>query len=41
MAAAVKGAKLARIPNAGHIANIENPEAFNAALTGFMDALPA
>jgi pimeloyl-ACP methyl ester carboxylesterase len=41
MAAAVKGAKLARIPNAGHIANVENPEAFNAALTGFMDVLPA
>jgi pimeloyl-ACP methyl ester carboxylesterase len=40
MAAAVKGAKLVKIPNAGHIANIESAEAFNAALSAFMDALP-
>jgi pimeloyl-ACP methyl ester carboxylesterase len=40
IAAAVKGAKLVEIPNAGHISNIENPEAFDAALRGFLDALP-
>lgn len=41
MAAAVKGAKLVRIPRAGHLANLENPEAFNAALGEFVDGLPA
>jgi pimeloyl-ACP methyl ester carboxylesterase len=41
MAAAVKGAKLVKIPGAGHLANIENPDAFNAALTAFVDGLPA
>jgi 3-oxoadipate enol-lactonase len=41
MAAAVKGAKLVKVPRAGHLANVENAEAFNAALSGFVDALPA
>jgi pimeloyl-ACP methyl ester carboxylesterase len=41
MAKAVKGAKLVKVPGAGHLANIENPEAFNAALTAFVDGLPA
>jgi pimeloyl-ACP methyl ester carboxylesterase len=41
MASAVKGAKLVKIPKAGHLPNLENPDAFNAALTAFMDALPA
>jgi 3-oxoadipate enol-lactonase len=41
MAAAVKGAKLVKVPGAGHLSNIENPEAFNAALSEFVDALPA
>lgn len=41
MAAAVKGARLVKIPGAGHLANIENPDAFNAALTSFVDGLPA
>jgi pimeloyl-ACP methyl ester carboxylesterase len=41
MAKAVKGAKLVKVPNAGHLANIENPEPFNAALLAFVDALPA
>jgi 3-oxoadipate enol-lactonase len=41
MAAAVKGAKLVRIPNAGHLANVENPDAFNQALSGFFATLPA
>jgi pimeloyl-ACP methyl ester carboxylesterase len=37
MAAKIPGAKKAVIPNAGHAANIDNPEAFNAALTGFLE----
>ena len=41
MAKAVKRAKLVKVPNAGHLSNIENPEAFNKALVEFCDALPA
>jgi pimeloyl-ACP methyl ester carboxylesterase len=41
MAKAVKGAKLVKIPHAGHLSNIESPDAFNAALSAFVDALPA
>jgi pimeloyl-ACP methyl ester carboxylesterase len=41
MAKAVKGAKLVKVPEAGHLANLENPERFNAALGEFVDALPA
>jgi pimeloyl-ACP methyl ester carboxylesterase len=41
MAAAVKGARLVRIPRAGHLSNLEAPAAFDAALTEFVDALPA
>ncbi len=41
MAAAVKGAKLVRIPRAGHLSNIENPEAFTKALAEFAGGLPA
>jgi pimeloyl-ACP methyl ester carboxylesterase len=37
MAAKIPGAKKAVIPNAGHAANIDNPEAFNAALIGFLE----
>ena len=40
MAAAVKGAKLATIPNAGHLPAIENGEAFTRALSDFLAALP-
>ena len=36
MAAKIPGAKKAVIPAAGHAANIDNPRAFNAALTGFL-----
>jgi len=36
MAAKIPGAKKAIIPNAGHAANIDNPQAFNAALVGFL-----
>ena len=32
---------ITKVPGAGHLANIENPEAFNAALTAFVDGLPA
>jgi pimeloyl-ACP methyl ester carboxylesterase len=31
MAEAVKGAKLVIIPGAGHLSNLEQPEAFNSA----------
>ncbi len=41
LAAGVKGAKLVRIPRAGHLPNVENPGAFGAALLGFLGQLPA
>ena len=41
MAKAVKGAKLVRIPRAGHLPCIENPEPFTKALADFFGALPA
>lgn len=37
----IPGAGLALIPQAGHFAMLENPEVFNAALTDFVNALPA
>ncbi|HXF82542.1 MAG TPA: alpha/beta fold hydrolase [bacterium] len=40
MAAAIPGAQLVIIPGAGHVANIEQPDAFNQALTGFLRDLP-
>lgn len=40
MAAAIAGAELAVIPQAGHLSPRENPAAFNAALRGFLDRLP-
>jgi 3-oxoadipate enol-lactonase len=39
MASAIPGAKLVIIPGAGHLANLEQPDAFNAALNGFLAAL--
>jgi pimeloyl-ACP methyl ester carboxylesterase len=36
MAAKIPGAKKAVIANAGHAANIDQPEAFNAAILGFL-----
>ncbi|HEX5380510.1 MAG TPA: alpha/beta fold hydrolase [Phenylobacterium sp.] len=36
MAAKIPGAKLVTIPNAGHASNIDQPEAFNAAVLGFL-----
>ena len=41
MAEAIPGAELVTIPNAGHSPQFENPEAWIAALTGFLSALPA
>lgn len=36
LAAGIAGAQLVRIPGAGHLASLEAPQAFNAALAGFM-----
>jgi pimeloyl-ACP methyl ester carboxylesterase len=41
MQAGVKGARLAVIPGAGHLPNIEAPEAFNQALSSFFAAATA
>lgn len=35
----IPGSELAIIPDAAHMSNLENPEAFNAKLFGFLDAL--
>lgn len=32
----IAGAQLVQVPRAGHLSNLENPEAFNAALDGFL-----
>ncbi|HZJ55929.1 MAG TPA: alpha/beta fold hydrolase [Myxococcaceae bacterium] len=37
----VPGAELVEIPSAGHLANLEQPEAFNAALGRFLDRVRA
>ena len=39
MAARVAGARYACLPKAGHLANVEQPAAFNATLDEFLDAL--
>ncbi len=39
IASAVPGAQLVVVPGAGHLANLEQPEAFNDALKGFLSAL--
>ena len=39
MASAISGATLVIIPDAGHLANLEQPEAFNTALTAFLSTL--
>ncbi len=36
---AIKQAKLGLIPNAGHLSNMENPQAFNKELSNFLDSL--
>ena len=35
LAGKIRGARLVVLPNAGHVSNLEAPEAFNAALSGF------
>jgi 3-oxoadipate enol-lactonase len=37
----VKGARIVRVPGAGHLPNLENPGAYDAALMAFCAALPA
>jgi pimeloyl-ACP methyl ester carboxylesterase len=39
MRAQIRGARLVVIPRAGHLSNLEAPEAFSAALGGFLEAL--
>ncbi len=39
MAEAIPGSRFEMIPRAGHLANLENPAAFNAALEGFLASL--
>jgi 3-oxoadipate enol-lactonase len=39
IAGAIRGARLVIIPGAGHLANLEQPEAFNAELSAFLAAL--
>lgn len=41
MAAKIPGCEKAVIQDAGHAANIDQPEAFNKAIVGFLDRLPA
>jgi pimeloyl-ACP methyl ester carboxylesterase len=41
LVAGIRGATLARIAGAGHLPNIEQPGAFNAALTSFVGSLKA
>ena len=36
MAAAIRGARLELVPRAGHLANLEQPDALNAALASFL-----
>jgi len=36
VADAISGARFVTIPNSGHLSNLENPEAFNAALLSFL-----
>jgi pimeloyl-ACP methyl ester carboxylesterase len=41
MAQTIRGARLVRIPGAGHLPNLENPQAFTAALSSFFSSLRA
>jgi len=40
LAAGIGGSRLAVIPGAGHLANLENPPAYEEALRGFLGSLP-
>ena len=35
----IAGSRLVIVPGAGHLSNLENPKAFNAALTKFLKSL--
>lgn len=37
----IQGSQLVTIPNSAHFSNLENPSAFNAALTSFLSTLPS
>jgi len=39
--ARIPGAKKALIPNAGHASNMDQPQAFNAAVLDLLEGLPA
>jgi 3-oxoadipate enol-lactonase len=39
MHAGIRGSTIVRIPRAGHMSNMENPQAFNAAVSGFLAAI--
>ena len=39
MAEAIPGARLEIIPQAGHLSNLENPDAFNQTLRSFLNQL--
>ena len=39
LAAGIRGAKLVVLPGAGHLSNLETPDAFNAAVLEFLDGL--
>ncbi|MFA5786571.1 MAG: alpha/beta fold hydrolase [Actinomycetota bacterium] len=39
MAAAIPKSQLVRVPESGHLANLENPEIFNSSLASFLDRL--
>jgi pimeloyl-ACP methyl ester carboxylesterase len=36
----IRGSRLAVIPAAGHVSNVEGPDEFNAQLRAFLGALP-
>jgi pimeloyl-ACP methyl ester carboxylesterase len=38
LSAQIRGSKLVHIPGAGHLSNVENPDAFNAAVRAFLGA---
>jgi pimeloyl-ACP methyl ester carboxylesterase len=40
LAGKVKGARHVSVPNAAHIANIQNPEGFNKVLSDFLRRKP-
>ena len=41
MQSKIPGARLEMIPDAGHAANMDQPEAFNRVLLEFLGSLPA